>query len=203
MSTKAQLALETPDSVLQKLLQGNVRFRDHEHTHRDFMQEIKETEGDQYPFAIILGCMDSRVPVEILFDQGIGDLFINRVAGNVENSDIIGGMEYACEVIGTKLIMVLGHENCGAVKAACDDVQLGHITEIVQKIKPSIKLVGLSVENTSKNDEYVDQIAKVNVLQTIESIRQKSEVLRELELGGKIKIVGAFYRLQSGMVDLI
>jgi carbonic anhydrase len=202
MSTKELLSRETPDTALQKLLEGNERFRRHEHTFRDFMQEIEETKDEQFPFAAILGCMDSRVPVEILFDQGIGQLFVLRVAGNIENDDIIAGLEYACSVIGSKLIVVMGHENCGAVKAACDNVNIGHITEIVKKIKPSIEILE-ETEADWTESSFVNEIAKVNVMITIDEIREKSCILRELEQKGQIKIVGAYYHVHSGTVEIV
>jgi carbonic anhydrase len=203
MSTKAILERETPDSALQKLLDGNNRFRNHQHTVRDFMQEMVDTKEEQFPFAIILGCIDSRVPVEILFDQGIGDLFVTRVAGNIVNKDIIGGMEFACKVVGSKVIMVLGHENCGAVKAACDDINIGYITDIVKKIKPSIQNSELIVPLNSSNEEHINKIARTNVNLTIDSIREKSKVLRNLEQLGMIKIVGAYYHIHSGEVEIL
>lgn len=202
MSTKEQLAIETPDSAMQKLLEGNERFHRHEHTFRDFMQEIEETKNEQFPFAAILGCMDSRVPVEILFDQGIGQLFVLRLAGNVVNKDIIAGLEYACGVIGSKLILVLGHENCGAVKAACDDVNIGHITEIVNKIKPSIDILD-EQEMGITGSAFVNEIAKVNVMVTIDEIREKSCILRDLEKEGSIKIIGAYYHVHSGKIEIL
>jgi carbonic anhydrase len=202
MSTKELLSKETPDTALQKLLDGNERFRRHEHTFRDFMQEIEETKDEQFPFAAILGCMDSRVPVEILFDQGIGQLFVLRVAGNIENDDIIASLEYACSVIGSKLIVVMGHENCGAVKAACDNVNIGHITEIVKKIKPSIEILE-EAEADWTESSFVNEIAKINVMITIEEIREKSCILRELEQKGQIKIVGAYYHVHSGKVEIV
>lgn len=202
MSTKELLSKETPDTALQKLLEGNDRFRRHEHTFRDFMQEIEETKDEQFPFAAILGCMDSRVPVEILFDQGIGQLFVLRVAGNIENDDIIAGLEYACSVIGSKLIVVMGHENCGAVKAACDNVNIGHITEIVKKIKPSIEILEETAADWTESS-FVNEIAKVNVMITIDEIREKSCILRELEQKGQIKMVGAYYHVHSGKVEIV
>lgn len=202
MSTKFILEQETPDSALHKLLEGNERFRRHEHTFRDFMQEIEETKDEQFPFAAILGCMDSRVPVEILFDQGIGQLFVIRVAGNIENTDIIAGLEYACGVIGSKLIMVMGHENCGAVKAACDNVELGYITKLVKKIKPSVDILE-SAETDFTGTAYINEIAKINVMITIDEIREKSKILRELEQSGTIKIVGAYYQVHSGKVEIL
>lgn len=202
MSTREILKQITPETALDKLLEGNERFRSHEHTFRDFMQEIEETKDEQFPFAAILGCMDSRVPVEILFDQGIGQLFVLRVAGNIENDDIIAGLEYACSVIGSKLIVVMGHENCGAVKAACDNVNIGHITEIVKKIKPSIEILE-ETEADWTESSFVNEIAKVNVMITIDGIREKSYILRELEQKGQIKMVGAYYHVHSGKVEIV
>ncbi len=202
MNTKAILAQETADSALRKLLEGNERFRRHEHTYRDFMQEIEETKDDQYPFAAILGCMDSRVPVEILFDQGIGQLFVLRLAGNVVNKDIMAGLEYACGVVGSKLILVLGHENCGAVKAACDDINIGHISEIVKKIKPSIDILN-QPDVAITGSALVNEIAKLNVMVTIDEIREKSGILRDLEKEGKIKIIGAYYHVHSGRIEIL
>lgn len=203
MSDKKRLDSITPDLAIQELLDGNLRFRKHEHITRDFMDEVQKSATQQYPFAIILGCIDSRVPVEILFDQGVGDLFITRVAGNFENTDIIASMEYACNVVGSKLIMVLGHENCGAVKATCDDVKMGHITELVSRIKPAIAATKIRGEVSSKNKKCVDDVAKTNVALTIRRIKEKSAILNKLEGEGKIKIVGAFYHVHSGEVRLL
>ena len=167
------------------------------------MDEVERTAPKQYPFAIILGCIDSRVPVEILFDQGVGDLFVTRVAGNFENNDILASMEYACAVTGSKLIMVLGHESCGAIKAACDDVQMGHITELVARLKPAIEHTNIRGYVTSKNRYCVNNVAKTNVQLTLRRIRKKSPLLLDLESQGKIKIVGAFYKVSTGEVTVL
>ncbi len=167
------------------------------------MEEVARTALKQYPFAIILGCIDSRVPVEILFDQGVGDLFVARVAGNFENNDILASMEYACAVTGSKLIMVLGHEGCGAIKAACDDVQMGHITELVARIQPAIEQTHIEGAKSSKNKHCVNDVAKTNVQLTLQRIREKSPLLRKLELQEKIKIVGAFYEISTGRVSIL
>ena len=194
MSDKKRLEKMTPDLAIKELIDGNLRFRKHEHITRDFMNEVQESAAKQYPFAIILGCIDSRVPVEILFDQGVGDLFIARVAGNFENNDIIASMEYACKVVGSKLIVVLGHENCGAVKATCDNVELGHITELIRNIKPAIAQTKIEGELSSKNKKAVNAIAKTNVRLTIERILDKSTILKDLNTKGAIKIIGAYYK---------
>jgi len=200
MSTKKILASLTPEKALQNLKEGNQRFRNHEHITRDFMQEVQDTSEKQYPFAIILGCIDSRVPVEILFDQGIGDLFVTRVAGNFENDDIIASMEYACAVTGSKLVVVLGHEGCGAVKAACDDVKLGHITGLLDRIKPAIAQTKIDGKISSENEECVNDVARTNVSLTIDRIRAKSTILSTLEKQGEIKIVSAYYSISEGCV---
>ncbi|HIP48743.1 MAG TPA: carbonic anhydrase, partial [Lutibacter sp.] len=156
-----------------------------------------------YPFAIVLGCVDSRVPVELLFDQGVGDIFVTRIAGNFETNMIIAGMEYACKVVGSKLIMVLGHENCGAVKATCDTIELGHITELISKIKPAIVKTKIEGELNSKNKKAVNAIAKTNVQLTIKRILEKSPILKDMNDEGSIKIVGAYYKVSTGIVELM
>lgn len=203
MSTKKILAALSPEQALKDLKKGHERFKNHEHITRDFMQEVQDTVDTQYPFAIILGCIDSRVPVEILFDQGIGDLFVTRVAGNFENDDILASMEYACEVTGSKLIVVLGHESCGAVKAACDDVQIGHITGLLDRIKPAIAQTKIKGEISSKNAQCINDVAKTNVKLTIDRIRLKSTILNKLEQKRQIKIVGAYYSLSDGVVEFM
>ena len=201
MSTKKILSQLSPEKALQQLKDGHKRFINHEHITRDFMQEVSETSEEQFPFAIILGCIDSRVPVEILFDQGIGDLFVTRVAGNFENDDIIASMEYACAVTGSKLIVVLGHEGCGAIKAACDDVKMGHITGLLENLKPAIAATKIEGEISSKNKACVDAVSKTNVTLTIARIREKSQILRTLEEKGEIKIVNAFYSINTGKLS--
>lgn len=203
MDKKERLASSTPELALQELVEGNARFVKNQPLKRDLLKEVHDSAGDQYPFAIVLGCVDSRVPIEILFDQGVGDLFITRIAGNFENNDIIAGMEYACEVVGSKLIMVLGHESCGAVKAACDKVEIGHITALLNRIKPAIEATKIKGEISSKNKKCVDDVAKTNVKLTIDRIREKSTILNDLEKGGTIKIVGAFYSVSTGKVSLL
>jgi carbonic anhydrase len=193
-----------PEAVLQDLLLGNQRFVEHKQIERDLTaQQIAATSG-QYPKAIILSCVDSRVPIETITDQGIGDIFVARVAGNIENEDILGSMEYACKVAGSKLILVLGHENCGAVGAACDDVKLGNITNLLQKIKPAIN----ATENqdgirNSSNIKFVEQVIHKNVELTVERIREKSPILKDLEDIGNIKIVGGVYSLKTGKITII
>ena len=203
MSKKEILNLLSPDEALQKLIDGNLRFRKSEHINRDFMKETQDTAGEQYPFAIILGCIDSRVPVEILFDQGVGDLFVTRVAGNFENDDILASLEFACKVVGSKLIMVLGHEDCGAIKAACDGIEVGHITSLINNIKPAIVNTKIIGDSTSENKKYINDVAKSNVQLTIKRIREKSSIINFLEQEGRIKIVGAYYNIDLGKVSLL
>lgn len=170
-------------------------------TLRDNSALVRDATEGQYPKAVILSCVDSRIPVEDVFNKGIGDLFVARVAGNFVNEDILGSMEFGCKVSGAKLILVLGHESCGAIKSAIDDVKMGNITAMLAKIKPAIAgsqdFVG---DKTSKNDDFVDAVAKKNVLLTIQNIKDKSPILKEMAEKGEIKIVGAYYDLHSGEV---
>ena len=194
----------TPDQVLAEFKDGNERFRKGIETHRDHSEQVRNYESGQYPKAIVLGCIDSRVPVEDVFDQGIGDLFVGRVAGNVVNEDQLGSMEYACKVAGAKLVMVLGHEHCGAVKSAIDDVKLGNITALLTKIKPAIlKSQDFTGEKTSKNEAFVKHVCENNVRNTIEQIRAKSPILKEMETKGQIKIVGAYFDLSDSSLEFV
>lgn len=194
----------TADSVLQDLLDGNTRFVENNTNTVDTTALVNETVGGQYPKAVVLSCIDSRVPVELVFDQTIGDIFVARVAGNFENTDILGSMEYSCKVAGSKLVFVLGHESCGAVKAACDHVELGNITALLDNIQPAVKKSEgeISGDHNSSNTEFVNQTIKNNVQLTIDRIREKSPILNEMEANGEIKIVGGVYHLSSGKVSL-
>ena len=195
----------TPNGVLNDLLEGNKRFMNNNLQKADYPALVKDTASGQYPKAVVLSCIDSRVPVEQVFDQTIGDIFVARVAGNFENIDILGSLEYSCAVAGSKLIVVLGHESCGAVKAACDGVELGNITAMLENIIPAVKEAALDFDDNvnSSNKEFVAKTVENNVLLTIERIREKSGILSELEDEGKIKIVGGVYSLQSGEVVLL
>lgn len=195
----------TPESILADLSRGNMRFIENKKADVDYMNQVRETVEGQFPKAIILSCIDSRVPVEIIFDQSIGDVFVARVAGNFENIDILGSMEYSCKVAGSKLVFVLGHESCGAVKAACDGVELGNITEMLSKIRPAVKLSTEQIdgEPNSSNKEMVAKTVENNVLLTIDRIREKSAILKEMEDNNEIKIVGGVYHLSSGRVEVI
>lgn len=192
----------TPDDVLNSLKAGNKRFCSGSLTLRDHSKQIRDAISGQYPKAIILSCIDSRVPVEDVFDKGIGDLFVARVAGNIVNEDILGSMEFSCKVSGAKLVLVIGHEYCGAIKGAIDNVQLGNLTKLLSKITPAVQACGHHYhgEKTAKNPEFVDMVIRENVKITVENIRKQSEILRDMESKGEIKIVGAYYDMDNGEV---
>ncbi|MFA5010837.1 MAG: carbonic anhydrase family protein [Ignavibacteria bacterium] len=196
----------TPDSIIVLLKNGNERFLHNTRSDIDYDAEIELTSHNQYPFAVVYGCMDSRVPPEIAFDAGIGDIFVNRLAGNVITKEVLGSMEYACKVAGSKLVVVMGHTSCGAVKGAIDNVELGNITDIVKEIKPAVSktvLLNPGEEVSSKNYELVDMVAKTNVELGIEYIRKNSPILKEMEDKGEIKIVGAVYDVSTGRVSFL
>lgn len=193
----------TPDAVLNDLMDGNKRFTENKMHQRNYASQIEKTSGGQWPQAVVLGCIDSRVPVETVFDQGVGDIFTARVAGNFENTDILGSMEYSCKVAGSKLVLVLGHEACGAVKAACDHVELGNITHLLNNIQPAVEATNTDGERSSKNDSFVAGVVENNVKLTMNRIREKSPILEEMEKNGEIKIVGGVYSISSGKVTLL
>lgn len=200
--TAEEQAKLTPDEVLNSFKEGNVRFLNNDLTARDHTQQVRESTMGQFPKAVVLSCLDSRIPVEDVFDKGIGDIFVARVAGNFVNEDILGSMEFGCKVAGSKLIVVMGHESCGAVKAAIDKVELGNITAMLTKINPAVELSqSYEGDKTTKNAEFVTHVSKNNVLNTIETIRKDSPILKEMEDQGEIKIVGAIYNMASGVVS--
>ena len=202
--TKEQQAALTPDAVVQDFIEGNKRFHSGVKTVRDHSEQIRKAVPGQFPKAVVLSCLDSRVPVEDVFDQGLGDIFVGRVAGNFVNEDLLGSMEFACKVAGAKLILVMGHQHCGAVKSAIDDVKLGNITAMLAKIKPAVQMSqDFAGEKTSKNDEFVEQVSENNVKYAMQQIREKSPILKEMENKGEIKIVGAFYRLTDGTLEFV
>ena len=195
----------TPKAAVDMLQKGNERFLNNKRLDRMFDRQVAETTKGQYPFAVILSCIDSRVPTEIVFDQGIGDIFNACVAGNFVNEDILGSMEFACKLAGAKLVVVLGHTSCGAVKGACDSAELGNLTQLVEKIRPAVDATK-TVENedrTSKNIEFVNRVAVKNVELTIEDIHTKSPVLDEMYNQGQIDIVPAMYDVASGKVEFL
>jgi carbonic anhydrase len=201
--TKEQRDSMTPSQVMDELKKGNERFRAGKMAPRDYLGEKRSSAAGQYPAAVILGCVDSRVPAEIIFDAGIGDTFNGRVAGNVVNDDLLGSMEFACAASGAKLVLVLGHTACGAIKGAIDDVVLGNLTGLLAKIKPAIPETKFEGEKSSKNPAYVDAVARTNVKLAIENIRRRSPVLADMEKKGSIQITGAMYNLANGMVDFV
>ena len=199
--TKATQAAMTPQQALEELKAGNARFVSGHPLKRDMPADVKATASGQYPFAVVLSCLDSRQPIEIVLDQGIGDIFSARVAGNVLNNDILGSMEFACKVSGAKLIAVIGHSNCGAIKGAVDNVELGNLTGLVDKIKPAMDQVPDSVQpRTSKNPDFVDQVAEANVRLVMKQIREQSPILRDMLDKGQIALVGGMYDLSTGKV---
>ena len=202
--TQEEQSQLTPDKVLELLREGNQRFVSGEVTLRNHKEQVRRAAANQFPKAIVLSCVDSRVPVEDVFDRGIGDVFVARVAGNFVNTDILGSMEFACKVSGAKLILVLGHEHCGAVKGAIDGVELGNITAMLEKIKPAVEGVSTSDPNkTSSNADFVHKVAEKNVELNVAAIRRQSPILQQMEAGGEIKIVGAMYDMGSGQVDFL
>lgn len=203
LSREEQAAL-TPDSVLQMLKDGNMRFMNDNLTARLHSAQVRIAASGQFPKAVILSCLDSRIPVEDVFDKGIGDLFVARVAGNIVNEDILGSMEYGCKVSGAKLVVVMGHSECGAVKSAVDNVQLGNITALLKKIQPAVDSTAWTGgKKSSKNKEYVDLVCKKNVELTIKNIRNRSVILKDMEKNGEIKIVGAVYDVATGKVTFL
>jgi len=200
--TKEEQDALTPDKVIASLKAGNTRFVDNDLTARNHSAQIRKSTLSQFPKAIVLSCVDSRVPVEDVFDRGIGDMFVARVAGNFVNEDILGSMEFACKVSGSKVVLVMGHEHCGAVKAAIDDVKLGNITAMLEKITPAVTGVEYTGDRTSKNQEFVHLVSESNIKNTIAQIRVKSPILKEMESNGEIKIIGALYDMDNGVVSM-
>lgn len=201
--TRETQATMTPEKSLQYLKEGNLRFQNNLKANRNLLEQVNDTSDGQFPFATILSCIDSRVSAELVFDQGLGDIFSVRIAGNFVNEDILGSMEFACKLAGTKLIVVLGHTSCGAVKGACDDAKMGNLTKLVEKIKPAVNAVAEPKEaslRNSKNSEFVDNVAKVNVQLTIDRIHAESPILSEMEKNGEIMIIGAMYDINNGEV---
>ena len=201
----------TPAAVLQSLKEGNRRFAAGTLTQRNHSKMVRDASLGQHPKAIVLSCVDSRVPVEDVFDRGIGDIFVARVAGNFTNTDILGSMEFACRISGSKLIVVLGHEHCGAIRSAIDGANnpssiadLGNITPMLKNLRPAVDAAqSYPGEKTGSNPKFVQQVAKENVRQTIAKIRQQSPILSEMEAQGAIKIVGGIYAMETGVVELL
>ena len=204
MQSKESQSLVTPQAALQMLKDGNKRFVEKNQVERDYHYEAGETSTSQYPFAAILGCIDSRVPVEVVFDQGFGDIFVTRIAGNIVNDDIIGSLEFSCKAVGAKLILILGHSNCGAILGTINDVKLGKLTGLLGKIKPAVDLLhSYEGDRSAANPDYVHKVCEMNVLLMIEKLRSESDILREMEEKGEILIKGAWYDIASGTVEFL
>lgn len=196
----------TPGHALEILAEGNRRFRDNRPLQRDLVQQVTDTSTGQWPYAVVLNCIDSRTSAELIFDVGIGDIFSARIAGNFINDDILGSMEFGCEVAGARLIVVMGHTHCGAIKGACDDVQLGHLTGLLAKLKPALAAVTQPTDpaqRTSQNSDFVQSVARKNVAITVAAIRARSSILKDLEDAGSIQIVGAMYDVGTGAVEFL
>ena len=199
--TKEMQAELTPEKAIQLLVDGNKRFVSNLKLNRNLLQQVNETSQGQHPFAIVLSCIDSRTSAELIFDQGLGDIFSVRIAGNIVNEDILGSMEFACKVAGSKLIVVLGHTACGAVKGACDDVKLGNLTGLIDKIKPAMADLRYNGDRSSANPAFVDMVAERNVLNMMEEIQNRSSIVREMIENEEIGIVGGMYNVETGTVD--
>ncbi len=202
--TKETQEILTPDLIIEILKKGNQRFVNNIKAHRNLLEQVNETSTGQFPFAAILSCIDSRTSAELIFDQGLGDIFSIRIAGNILNDDILGSMEFACKIAGSKLIVVLGHTNCGAIIGACDDIKLGHLTTLVNKIKPSIEIeTQTETDRNGKNIKFVENVSVNNVKLTVEGIRRRSPILSEMETEKKIKITGGMYDVETGIVKFL
>ena len=191
----------TPENALQMIKDGNHRFVTNLKMNRNLLQQVNDTSEEQYPFAFILSCIDSRTSAELIFDQGLGDIFSCRIAGNILNEDILGSMEFACKVAGAKLIMVLGHSECGAIKGACNNVKMGNLTGLLKKIQVVVKKVSKIGQVNTKSQDFVELVSRENVKNVLNNIPKKSKIIRDLVKDKKIIIVGAMYDISSGKVD--
>jgi carbonic anhydrase len=202
--TRETQATMTPQKSLQYLKEGNIRFQNNLKANRNLLEQVNDTSEGQFPFATILSCIDSRVSAELVFDQGLGDIFSVRIAGNFVNEDILGSMEFACKLAGTKLIVVLGHTSCGAVKGACDNAKMGNLTKLIEKITPAVNAVKEPKDESLRNSsnlDFVDTVAEKNVKLTIDRIHAESPILSEMEKNGEIMIIGAMYDINNGAVN--
>jgi len=198
---KAMQAAITPSMAIDILKEGNKRFMNNLKANRNLLEQANETSDGQHPFAVILSCIDSRTSAELIFDQGLGDIFSIRIAGNIINEDILGSMEFACKVAGSKIIVVLGHSKCGAIKGACDQVELGNLTGLLHKIQPAIQNERTEIDNrSSSNAAFVEKVAELNVAHTVASIRERSPILDELIASGEVGILGGMHNLSNGEV---
>ncbi len=202
--TKQERDSLTPEGVIEILKKGNRRFVENLKVNRNLLEQVNETAAGQHPIAIVLSCIDSRTSAELIFDQGLGDIFSCRIAGNVLNDDIVGSMEFACKVAGVKLIMVLGHTACGAIQGACDGVELGKLTGLLNKVKPAIEAENSVTDNrSSKNSEFVDKVAGLNVDLVMHDIVKQSDILRQMVANGEIAISGGMYDIATGSVKFM
>lgn len=192
----------TPIEAIEILKTGNERFVNNLKINRNLLQQVNETSDGQHPFAVILSCIDSRTSAELIFDQGLGDIFSVRIAGNIQNVDILGSLEFSCKVAGAKAIVVLGHTKCGAVKGACDDVKMGNLTALLEKLKPVVAAENTITSNrTASNSEFVDKVASLNIMYTVRQIKKNSIILNEMIQQGEISIVGGMYDVETGKVS--
>lgn len=192
----------TPRRALEILKEGNQRFVRNLKANRDLLEQVNETRDGQWPFAIVLSCIDSRTSAELIFDQGLGDIFSVRIAGNIVNTDIIGSMEFACKIAGSRLIVVLGHSKCGAVKGACDRVEMGNLTELLSKLQPAVYEEKTTRDNRdSSNAEFVENVAQINVKRSVKSIIERSFILEQMVESGEVGVVGAMYNIDTGTVE--
>ena len=199
--TKEMQAAITPAMALELLKQGNQRFVDNLKINRNLLQQANETSDGQHPFAVILSCIDSRTSAELIFDQGLGDIFSARIAGNIINEDILGSMEFGCKLAGAKIIVVLGHTKCGAIKGACDHVEMGNLTALLSKIRPAVDdELTVNENRNSSNPEFVEKVSAINVKRTVKSITERSSILREMLESGQIAIVGGVHDITTGVV---
>jgi len=192
----------TPSKAIELLKEGNKRFVNNLKINRNLLQQVNETSGGQYPLAVVLSCIDSRTSAELIFDQGLGDIFSVRIAGNIINEDILGSMEFACKVAGAKALVVLGHSKCGAVKGACDHVEMGNLTNLLSKLQPAVYAEKTVTNNrTSANDDFVEKVATLNVKMAMHQIHDKSTILNEMISHGEIVLIGGMYNVETGVVE--
>jgi len=200
--TKEMQKAITPQAALELLKEGNQRFVNNLKINRNLLQQANETSDGQHPFAVILSCIDSRTSAELIFDQGLGDVFSVRIAGNVLNEDILGSMEFGCKIAGAKIIVVLGHTRCGAIKGACDHVEMGHLTTLLEKIRPAVEEEKLTTDDrTSRNSDFVENVSSINVMRTVRSVTERSPILKEMVQAGQIAVIGGMYDVSTGHVN--
>ncbi len=200
--TKEMQVSLTPVKAIELLREGNKRFVNNLKVNRNLLQQVNETSGGQYPLAVVLSCIDSRTSAELIFDQGLGDIFSVRIAGNIINEDILGSMEFACKVAGAKALVVLGHSKCGAVKGACDHVEMGNLTNLLSKLQPAVYAEKtVTTDRTSANDEFVEKVATLNVKMAMHQIHDKSTILNDMIQKGEIAIIGGMYNVETGVVE--